>query len=161
MIGAEQAGARLVIRHPGSHGGLTAAIVVVTDSEGRWRLPIADATAFRDQAVRLDNALRPGRSAALLHSEAACMATAGIDFPLRPQDESSCFEALLIADTQPANGAELAYLRDDIVAATIGSGAAFAINHGDVVFDDLSLSPATCRSWVPRPSWHRARGTDM
>jgi hypothetical protein len=58
---------------------------------------------------------------------------------LRRQKQSRNFEALLLADTQPASNAELAYLRDDIIAGIPASGAAFAINHGDVVFDDLSL----------------------
>jgi hypothetical protein len=48
---------------------------------------------------------------------------ASIDFALWPQPEASQFEALLLADTQPENGAELAYLRDDIIAGTLGSGA--------------------------------------
>ncbi len=46
-----------------------------------------------------------------------------------------------MADTQPANAAELGYLCDDIISSVVGSGAAFGINHGDVVFDDLSLYP--------------------
>ena len=58
---------------------------------------------------------------------------------MRRREESRQFEALLLADTQPANDVELAYVRDDIVASIAGSSAAFAINHGDVVFDDLDL----------------------
>ena len=42
-------------------------------------------------------------------------------------------------DTQTPRRAELAYLRDDIMAGIPDMGAAFAINHGDVVFDDLAL----------------------
>ncbi|KAB2920310.1 MAG: Cna protein B-type domain containing protein [Hyphomicrobiaceae bacterium] len=64
---------------------------------------------------------------------------ASIDFALRRQEERRDFEALLFTDTQPENAVELAYLRDDIVAGAIGSNAAFGINHGDVMFDDLSL----------------------
>ena len=44
-----------------------------------------------------------------------------------------------MSDTQPENAAELDYVRDDIIAAMLGSNAAFGINHGDVVADDLSL----------------------
>ena len=45
---------------------------------------------------------------------------ASIDFALWPQPEASQFEALLLADTQPENGAELAYLRDDIIVRNAG-----------------------------------------
>jgi hypothetical protein len=64
-----------------------------------------------------------------------------IDFGLSREDESAAFEAILVSDTQPENETELGYLRDDILVGMIGSGAAFAINHGDVVADDLSLYP--------------------
>jgi calcineurin-like phosphoesterase family protein len=65
-----------------------------------------------------------------------------IDFALRRREEAADFEALLVSDTQPENLTELGYVRDDIVAAMLGvSGAAFGINHGDVVADDLSLYP--------------------
>jgi hypothetical protein len=64
-----------------------------------------------------------------------------IDFALAPTPERSRFEALLLADTQPANAVEMAYLRDDILRPAHSLGAALAINHGDVVFDDLSLYP--------------------
>jgi hypothetical protein len=67
---------------------------------------------------------------------------ASIDFPLQRRQESPDFEALLVTDTQPEGPAELDYLRDDIVAAILSQGeAAFGINHGDVVADDLALYP--------------------
>ena len=82
-----------------------------------------------------------------------------IDFPLTRQEESARFEALLFADTQPANGTELGYLRDDIVAGALGMRAAFGINHGDVVFDDLSLYPRYLQilsaTGIP---WHHCPG---
>jgi C terminal of Calcineurin-like phosphoesterase/Calcineurin-like phosphoesterase len=84
---------------------------------------------------------------------------ASIDFPLLRQEENVRFEALLLADTQPENDTELAYLRDDIIAGTLGIGAAFAINHGDVVADDLSLYPRYLRllaaTGIP---WHHCPG---
>ena len=82
-----------------------------------------------------------------------------IDFALRRQEESKDFDALLLADTQPANDRELGYLRDDIVAGLLGNTAAFAINHGDVVFDDLSLYPRYLQvigaTGIP---WHHCPG---
>lgn len=62
-----------------------------------------------------------------------------LDFPLVRSPESRTFEAVLMSDTQPENAAELDYVRDDIIAAILGSNAAFGINHGDVMADDLSL----------------------
>ena len=87
---------------------------------------------------------------------------ASIDFPLQRRRESPDFEAVLVTDTQPEGQAELDYLRDDIVAAILSQGdAAFAINHGDVVADDLALYPrylsligATCLTWHHCPGNH-------
>lgn len=133
--------------------------VTRTDAEGRWRLPVADGDSlFVIKPPNWTTAIGPGGIPrfSYLHQPHGTPATipfrypgvvptgplpASIDFPLQRQDESARFEALLLADTQPENEAELAYLRDDIVAGTLGIGAAFAINHGDVVSDDLSLYP--------------------
>ena len=87
--------------------------------------------------------------------------------PLPPRSTFLCtagrraprFEALLLADTQPENDSELGYLRDDIIAGALGCGAAFGINHGDVVFDDLALYPRYLQilgaTGIP---WHHCPG---
>jgi hypothetical protein len=85
---------------------------------------------------------------------------ASLDFPLQRREEAPDFEAILVSDTQPENLAELTYVRDDIVAAMLSvSGAAFGINHGDVVADDLSLYPRYLRilgsTGIP---WHHCPG---
>jgi C terminal of Calcineurin-like phosphoesterase/Calcineurin-like phosphoesterase len=85
---------------------------------------------------------------------------ASLDFPLLRREEAPDFEALLVSDTQPESLAELNYVRDDIVAAMLDvSGAAFGINHGDVVADDLSLYPRYLRilssTGIP---WHHCPG---
>ena len=64
---------------------------------------------------------------------------ASLNFPLIRRPESRTFEAVLMSDTQPENAAELDYVRDDIIAAMLSINAAFGVNHGDVVADDLSL----------------------
>jgi hypothetical protein len=78
---------------------------------------------------------------------------------LARQDEHRDFEVLLVSDTQPENPAELGYLRDDIAAAMLGVRAAFGINHGDVVADDLSLYPrylqVLAATGIP---WHHCPG---
>jgi C terminal of Calcineurin-like phosphoesterase/Calcineurin-like phosphoesterase len=151
--------------------------VVRTDAEGRWRLPVAEGdSVFVIKPPHWSTPLGSGGvpQAARLHQpdgsprETACghpgVAAAGalpasIDFALRRQEESAAFEALLFADTQPANGAELGYLRDDIIAGTLGTRAAFGINHGDVVFDDLALYPRYLQllgaTGIP---WHHCPG---
>jgi C terminal of Calcineurin-like phosphoesterase/Calcineurin-like phosphoesterase len=151
--------------------------VVVTDIEGRWRLPVADgdsvfvikpphwATPAGIGGVpHFSHLHHPQGSPKAVSYRHAGVAPTGalptsIDFPLRRQEERGDFEVALLADTQPENGAELGYLRDDIVAGVLGCGAAFGINHGDVVFDDLSLYPRYLQilgaSGIP---WHHCPG---
>lgn len=88
---------------------------------------------------------------------------ASLDFPLQPREEPPEFEALLVSDTQPENATELTYVRDDIIAAMLGTGApsdaAFGINHGDVVGDDLSLYPRYLNLLTAtRIPWHHCCG---
>ena len=151
--------------------------VVRTDAEGRWRLPVADgdsvfvikpphwSTPLGVGGVpRFSRLHQPEGTAHDIPWRHAGVAGTGalpaaIDFPLTRQEESARFEALLFADTQPANDTELGYLRDDIVAGALGSKAAFGINHGDVVFDDLSLYPRYLQilgaTGIP---WHHCPG---
>ncbi len=63
------------------------------------------------------------------------------DFALIPIDAADDFDAVLLTDPQPETIAELGYVRDDIVAQVAETDAAFAIVHGDLMFDDLSLYP--------------------
>jgi hypothetical protein len=151
--------------------------VTLTDADGRWRLPVAEGDSlFVIKPAHWTTPCGPGGIPRFSHlhqpagtpADADCppagVATAGplpvsIDFPLRRQTESLRFEALLLADTQPADDTELGYLRDDILAGTLGSGAAFAINHGDVVFDDLSLYKRYLRMLdATGLAWHHCPG---
>jgi hypothetical protein len=151
--------------------------VVRTDRDGRWRLPVAEgdhlfvvkpprwATPVGAGGVPQFSWLHQpqGSPRHIEYRHAGVAPTpplpASIDFPLRRQDEHADFEALLIADTQPENGEELGYLRDDIVAGALETKAAFGINHGDIVFDDLSLYPRYLQimsaTGVP---WHHCPG---
>lgn len=133
--------------------------VVLTDADGRWRLSLAEGDSVfvikpphwstpvdLGGIPRFSYLHQPRGTPRDIETRHAGVAPTGalpdsIDFPLTRQPESTRFEALLMADTQPENGTELAYLRDDIIAGVPESGAAFAINHGDVVFDDLALYP--------------------
>jgi hypothetical protein len=151
--------------------------VVLTDADGRWRLPVADGESVFvikpphwttpsgiGGVPRFSYLHHPqGSPKDISYRHAGVAPTgalpAGIDFPLRRQEESARFDVALLADTQPENGAELTYLRDDIIAGALGCGAAFGINHGDVVFDDLSLYPRYRHilgaSGIP---WHHCPG---
>ena len=151
--------------------------VVKTDPEGRWRLGVSEGdslfvikpphwgTPLAPTSVPQFSYLhQPRGSAKDIAWHHAGVAETGplppsIDFPLVRQQESTHFEVLLFADTQPQNRVELGYLRDDIIAGALGTRAAFGINHGDVVFDDLSLYPRYLQllgaTGIP---WHHCPG---
>ena len=136
--------------------------IVQTDAEGRYRIPVGNGDGiFLIKPAHWTAPLGAGGVPRSFHAGAiTVMATpAQIDFPLRRQDESNSFEALLMADTQPANDAELGYLRDDIIAGAIGTGAAFGINHGDIVFDNPALYPRYLQMLgVTGIPWHHCPG---
>jgi hypothetical protein len=151
--------------------------IAKTDPDGRWRLPVAEGDGlFVIKPPHWSTPTGPGgiprfsylhqplgspNAVAWRHRGVAPTGPlpASIDFPLVRREEPSCFEALLLSDTQPENETELGYLRDDIIAPLIGTEAAFAINHGDVVSDDLALYPRylqlTGATGIP---WHHCPG---
>ena len=134
--------------------------VVLTDADGRWRLPASDGDSlFVIKPAHWAAPLGKSGIAHASHLQLIGAPSASIDFPLTRREESRRFEALLLADTQPENDAELAYLREDILAPTIGSGAAFAINHGDIVFDDHALYPRYLQLLgASGMAWHHCPG---
>ena len=132
--------------------------VVATGADGSWTLPVADGdsvfvikptgwTTLVDPETKLARFAylhSPGGTSAVLHTRFAGVAPTGplpasIDFALRRQDEATRFSALLLTDPQPESVAELGYVRDDVVAQLGEVPAAFAIVHGDLMFDDLAL----------------------
>lgn len=148
---------------PGIGGALVSngVDVVATDADGRWRLPVSPGghvflvqpTGWKasPKANGLPGFAGFGRPAF----------AAPVEFPLRPSAEPRQFSVALLADTQPQDARELGYLRDCFLGPVSESGAAFAINHGDVVFDDLGLYPrylelvrATGMPWHHCPGNH-------
>lgn len=131
--------------------------VVLTAADGGWSLPVEPgdclfvikppdwAVPVSSQGIpRFSYIHQPDGSPAYLGGGFPLLEPTGalplaIDFPLIRQQEPRDFEVVLVADTQPQNAGELDYVRDDIVTALLGTKAAFGINHGDVVADDLSL----------------------
>lgn len=131
--------------------------VAVTAADGSWSLPVESGDSVfvikpPDWGTRASPAGAPQFS--YLHQPEGSPAYLGgrfplveptgplpqsVDFPLVRQQEPRDFDVALLSDTQPENHAELDYVRDDIIAAVLATGATFGINHGDVVSDDLSL----------------------
>jgi hypothetical protein len=132
--------------------------VVATDSKGRWALPWRpghgvfvikpQGWAFARELPGFGHGWRP-------HVDPE----QNIAFGLVPVAEPTTFDVALLADTQPQTDLELDYLRDTVLDDVARSGAAFAINHGDVVFDDLRLYDRYLRlvagTGIP---WHHCPG---
>jgi hypothetical protein len=136
--------------------------IAVTDREGHWHLTARsgehvfvikpDDFAF---PVAVDSPLT------CTHAITASHHRPSYDFVLRRQAEPRQFDVALLADTQPQSEIEVGYLRDSVLPAVIESGAAFAINHGDVVFDRPDLYPryldlvaSTGMPWLLCPGNH-------
>jgi len=64
---------------------------------------------------------------------------ASVDFPLHRQDEPKAFNVVLVTDPQPETGAEVDFIREDLIQALAGVDAKFGITAGDIMFDDFSL----------------------
>jgi hypothetical protein len=116
--------------------------VVLTDDTGRWSLvakPGESIFVIKPSAwsVPIDAYGIP-RASVRIPSEASLMANS-IDFPLRRSPELKEFDVLLVADTQPSNQIELEYVHRTLLSGLNGKWVDFAIHHGDVVGDDLSL----------------------
>ncbi len=137
-------------------------VVAITDHAGRWQLP----ARFGDHVFVVkptDWSLPHGANGllALSHRVQLGASLHDIDFGLRRVAEPRRFNVALLADTQPQSMHELGYLRDSVLSTVIDSGAAFAINHGDVVFDRpdlheryLNLIAGTGMPWHHCPGNH-------
>ena len=127
---------------PGGAAGIPAVMVsngrdvVLTNSDGGWAL------AARTGDIIF--VIKPANWRLASSDRHAFYGFAGreaqsFDFKLVRDLEPAAFEALLIADTQPANERELAYLDVLLSRSLAHVNPAFAIHHGDVMADDLSL----------------------
>ena len=132
--------------------------VVVTGTDGSWTLPVADGESVfvikptgwttpvdpSSQLADFGYLHSPDGTPALLNTRFPGVRPTGplprsIDFELRRQHEQARFDALLLTDPQPESNIELGYVRDDVVAQLGEFQAAFAIVHGDLMFDDLAF----------------------
>lgn len=152
--------------------------VVLTAVDGRWSLPVDDGDSvfvikpahwslpIGEGIPAFHHLHQPGGTPARLGLRFAGVPANGalprsIDFSLRRCTEAERFEAALVADTQPGDTHELGYVRDDTLATVQALKPAFAISHGDVMGDDLSLFPryramlgATGTPWHHCPGNH-------
>lgn len=147
---------------PSSDGGIPGVMVsngrdvTITSATGYWSLPVTSGdsifvikpvnwTYVQTSGIpEFSYIHQPGGTPHHLNLAGPVLEDSGplppqIDFYLKPEPEHDCFDVLLLADTQAANASELAYVREELLAHTRGTGARFAINHGDVMGDDLGL----------------------
>lgn len=132
-------------------------MIVSTDANGRWTLQIDDEAVIfvikpTGYATPVNHSKIPqfyyihqpnGSPAGLryLGIDPTGPLPAEINFPLIKSPEPSVFEAILFADTQPQTEVELDYIRDRVVSELIGTTAKFGMTMGDIMYDDLSLTP--------------------
>jgi C terminal of Calcineurin-like phosphoesterase/N terminal of Calcineurin-like phosphoesterase len=134
--------------------------VAVTGSDGRYALPLPDEATifvvkpagFMPPVEPLTNLPRfyrhhyPKGSPAELNLTFEGLAPtaplpASVDFGLRRQDEPDAFDVVMVSDPQPETGAEVDFIREDLIQALAGIDAKFGLTAGDIMFDDLSLYP--------------------
>ncbi len=128
--------------------------IAVTGADGLYELPLRDNSAVfvikpRDWMVEVDKNMLPrfyhlhGPSGATGSKfegmPPTVISNSRADFPLYPSPEPDKFDVLVFGDTQPRDEQEIYYLSHDVLAELTGTGAAFGVTLGDIVFDDLDL----------------------
>ncbi len=131
---------------------------VRTGSDGAYSLPAVDGAAIfvikpSGYSVPLDAATRLPRFSYIYQPEGTPQnlellypglepsgpLPESVDFALIRANEQRRFDAVLFADPQPESQAEIDFIREDVANGLTGTGAAFGITAGDIMFDDLSL----------------------
>jgi C terminal of Calcineurin-like phosphoesterase/N terminal of Calcineurin-like phosphoesterase/Calcineurin-like phosphoesterase len=142
--------------------------VTISDQRGRWQLPVrVGEHVFVVKPSDWSAPRGPNGLPALWQRIEASTALGDVDFGLRRIPEPRRFEVALLADTQPQSMLELGYLRDSVLSSVIDSRTAFAINHGDIVFDRpdlhdryLNLIAGTGIPWHHCPGNHDMNAGD-
>ena len=132
--------------------------VVLTDRQGRWRMPVDDDTILfvikpsgwkvpvsANQLPQFYYIHKPKGSPKTNYAGVAPTGELppSIDFGLRRQAEPRKFRMMLFGDPQPRNQTEINYIANDVVAQAaqdaIEHDVKFGISLGDEMFDVLSL----------------------
>lgn len=147
------------VRDPGEPGipGVLVSnqdIVVRTDTEGRFTLPIEPGQViYVQKPADWDVPLLPGNLPhfSYVHEPEGSPALrfggmpptgplpTSIEFALLPTERAARFTMAAFGDPQPRDDQELDYVRDDAVAELASSGADFTLILGDVAYDALSI----------------------
>ncbi len=156
--------------------------VALTGSDGRYTLPLPDEATifvikpagFMPPIEPLTNLPRfyrhhqPKGSPAELNLRYEGLAPTGrspasVDFPLHRQDEPKTFNVVMVTDPQPETGAEVDFIREDLIQALAGVDAKFGLTAGDVMFDDLSLYPRSnaIMGTIGLPWWNIGGNHDL
>lgn len=128
--------------------------VVLTDAEGRYRLPVTDDTILfvskpsgyrvpvnKDQLPQFYYIHKPGGSPQLRYTGVAPTGPLpeSVDFPLMKADEAETLRVVVLADPQVETTQEIQFFRDDVLSELVGIPAAFGITLGDLVSNQLDL----------------------
>ena len=156
--------------------------VAVTGPDGRYTLPLPDeATIFvikpagfmppvepQTNLPRFYRHHYPNGSPAALNLRFEGLSPTGpltgsVDFPLRRQDEPKAFKVVMVSDPQPESGAEVDFVREDLIEALAGTDAKFGLTAGDIMFDDLSLYPRSnaIMGTIGLPWWNLGGNHDL
>jgi hypothetical protein len=133
--------------------------VVVTDAEGKWKLPHGDDTIFfvikpsgwktpvnEFQLPQFYYIHKPNGSPKNFRYagvEPTGPLPESINFPLTPAEEPDTFKAVFFGDPQPRSIQQIDYMAHDVIAELIGTDAKFGVTLGDILFDDLDLFEAS------------------
>lgn len=130
--------------------------VVTTDLSGSWSLKVAPGDMIF--VIKPAGWSQIERSA--IPSSLWCAAWTEVhDFYLRREIEPETFEVALIADTQASNALELDFVRRELERCITPGSYAFALSHGDVMGDDLSLfAPYRDILTTTGTIWHHCPG---
>lgn len=131
--------------------------VVRTDANGRYALPVAEGDAIfvikpsgyalphdadnipRFAYIHQPNGTPPDLGLRYRGLDPTGPLPASIDFGLTRSPEPDAYDVVLFTDPQPESPVELGHVRDTAVTRVLGTGAAFGMTTGDILFDDLSF----------------------
>lgn len=148
--------------------------VVLTDRDGRYRLPVDDDTILfvikpsgwmtplnEQNLPRFHYIHKPAGSPSLRYAgvQPTGPLPDSVDFPLHRQREPKKFNVVYFGDPQPYTIEEVDFYAHDVVEDVMGTDAAFGVSLGDLVGDDLSLfeplNAATAHVGIP---WYHVYG---